>query len=108
MYSCRSKIFPTDFSHELSETHHALFRCNVQKSYHKLPINNLVRSVDESTMGVEDIAEKSQGRQIPIVCPGHTRPLAELQFIHVSGENRTLLISACHGKMLEAFRCKAS
>ncbi|GAX27352.1 serine-threonine kinase receptor-associated protein [Fistulifera solaris] len=50
-------------------------------------------------MGAEDTAEKNHpGRQIPIVCPGHTRPLAELQFIHVSGENRTLLISACHDK----------
>lgn len=53
-------------------------------------------------MGTEDIAEKNhQGRQIPIVCPGHTRPLAELQFLHVAGENRTLLISACHGKFAE-------
>ncbi|KAG6612128.1 putative WD domain-containing protein [Phytophthora cinnamomi] len=33
-------------------------------------------------------------RQIPIVCPGHSRPLAELQY---SGGN--LLISACHDKL---------
>ncbi|CEG38427.1 Serine/threonine kinase receptor-associated protein [Plasmopara halstedii] len=33
-------------------------------------------------------------RQIPIVCPGHSRPLAEL---HYSGSN--LLISACHDKL---------
>lgn len=37
-------------------------------------------------------------RQIPIVCPGHTRPLAELQFLHVKDENRTFLVSACHGE----------
>jgi hypothetical protein len=39
----------------------------------------------------------TKGRQIPTVCPGHTRPLAELQFCHVKEENRTLLVSACHG-----------
>ncbi|KAL3772456.1 hypothetical protein ACHAW5_007311 [Stephanodiscus triporus] len=51
------------------------------------------------------------GRQIPIVCPGHTRPLAELQFCTIeepSGDDdndggdhprqRTLLVSACHDK----------
>jgi len=37
-------------------------------------------------------------RQIPIVCPGHTRPLAELQYIYVKDEDRTLLVSACHGE----------
>lgn len=37
-------------------------------------------------------------RQIPIVCPGHTRPLAELQFLRVKEEDRTFLVSACHGK----------
>jgi serine-threonine kinase receptor-associated protein len=54
---------------------------------------------------------ESKGRtQIPIVCPGHTRPLAELQYIHLAGgtgagasasggENRTLLLSACHDKL---------
>mmetsp|Transcript_20045 Transcript_20045/g.34158 ORF Transcript_20045/g.34158 Transcript_20045/m.34158 type:complete len:352 (+) Transcript_20045:104-1159(+) len=45
------------------------------------------------------------GRQIPIVCPGHTRPLAELQFCSISEndsdekQQRTFLISACHDKM---------
>ena len=42
----------------------------------------------------------NNSRQIPIVCPGHTRPLAELQFCHVlPGEenSKTLLVSACHG-----------
>ena len=43
------------------------------------------------------MAEQKGIRQIPIVCPGHTRPLAELQFLHVKEENRTLLVSACHG-----------
>jgi hypothetical protein len=43
--------------------------------------------------------------QIPIVCPGNTRPLAELQFLQVAEQGgntttsmRTLLVSACHGK----------
>lgn len=40
----------------------------------------------------------AQARRIPIVCPGHTRPLAEVQFLHVAEENRTLLVSACHGE----------
>lgn len=41
-------------------------------------------------------------RQIPIVCPGHTRPLAELQFTSITDPaepNRTFLVSACHDKM---------
>eukprot|EP00568_Trieres_chinensis_P002930 CAMPEP_0183308544 /NCGR_PEP_ID=MMETSP0160_2-20130417/22323_1 /TAXON_ID=2839 ORGANISM="Odontella Sinensis, Strain Grunow 1884" /NCGR_SAMPLE_ID=MMETSP0160_2 /ASSEMBLY_ACC=CAM_ASM_000250 /LENGTH=318 /DNA_ID=CAMNT_0025472403 /DNA_START=50 /DNA_END=1006 /DNA_ORIENTATION=- len=40
-------------------------------------------------------------RQIPIVCPGHTRPLAELQFCAVDDENehRAFLVSACHDKL---------
>lgn len=48
-------------------------------------------------------------RQIPIVCPGHTRPLAELQFCTIpptnggktaedNVEHRTFLISACHDR----------
>ncbi len=37
--------------------------------------------------------------QIPIVCPGHTRPLAELQYLSIPSENRTLLVSACHDRM---------
>jgi len=43
----------------------------------------------------------TKGRQIPIVCPGHTRPLAELQFctVNEAGESRTFLVSACHDKM---------
>mmetsp|Transcript_645 Transcript_645/g.1551 ORF Transcript_645/g.1551 Transcript_645/m.1551 type:complete len:349 (+) Transcript_645:158-1204(+) len=48
-------------------------------------------------------------KQIPIVCPGHTRPLAELQYVHVADVNNnnnsaattttTYLLSACHDKM---------
>ena len=43
-------------------------------------------------------------RQIPIVCPGHTRPLAELQFTQITDpaeepNPRTFLVSACHDKM---------
>lgn len=42
-------------------------------------------------------------KQIPVVCPGHTRPLAELQYIHITNEeakeDRTFLLSACHDKM---------
>lgn len=44
-------------------------------------------------------------KQIPIVCPGHTRPLAELQYVTVqeNGDNeestRTFLLSACHDRM---------
>ena len=43
----------------------------------------------------------TKGRQIPIVCPGHTRPLAELQFctVNEADEDRTFLVSACHDKM---------
>ena len=48
-------------------------------------------------------------RQIPIVCPGHTRPLAELQFFTppstststdelTSSESESYLVSACHDK----------
>ena len=43
----------------------------------------------------------SKGRtQIPIVCPGHTRPLAELEFRDFSenGKDYSFLVSACHGK----------
>mmetsp|Transcript_31766 Transcript_31766/g.46853 ORF Transcript_31766/g.46853 Transcript_31766/m.46853 type:complete len:321 (+) Transcript_31766:108-1070(+) len=45
------------------------------------------------------MAEQKGKRQIPIVCPGHTRPLAELQFTYVKEEDRTFLVSACHDKL---------
>ncbi|EEC46172.1 predicted protein [Phaeodactylum tricornutum CCAP 1055/1] len=38
-------------------------------------------------------------RKIPIVCPGHTRPLAELQFCYIAPEQRTFLVSACHDRL---------
>jgi WD40 repeat protein len=57
-------------------------------------------------MAEVDIQLQSSGqRQIPIVCPGHTRPLAEVQFCSVldktnEGESRRiLLLSACHDKL---------
>lgn len=43
-------------------------------------------------------SEQDQLRQIPIVCPGHSRPLAELQYSQVTPEG-FFLISACHDKM---------
>lgn len=53
-----------------------------------------VAAVESSTPA----ASSKGGRQIPIVCPGHTRPLAELQFCKVDDENRTFLLSACHDR----------
>ena len=54
------------------------------------------------TMAAASAPASSDGktRQIPIVCPGHTRPLAELQFLYVNDkeEQRTFLVSACHGE----------
>jgi serine-threonine kinase receptor-associated protein len=46
-------------------------------------------------------ATAAAAKQIPIVCPGHTRPLAELQYISVQedGQDRTFLLSACHDRM---------
>jgi serine-threonine kinase receptor-associated protein len=41
----------------------------------------------------------TSSRQIPIVCPGHTRPLTEIQFCYVPSEQRTLMVSACHDRM---------
>lgn len=37
-------------------------------------------------------------RQIPIVCPGHSRPLAELQYSSITTDG-VFLISACHDKL---------
>lgn len=45
------------------------------------------------------MSASERGRQIPIVCPGHTRPLAELQFVDLPSESRTFLLSACHDRM---------
>ena len=61
-------------------------------------INNKQQQIHRHKTKLFIMADKStKGRQIPIVCPGHTRPLAELQYIHVKEENRTFLVSACHG-----------
>ncbi len=38
-------------------------------------------------------------KQIPIVCPGHTRPLAELQYVSIANDPTVFLLSACHDKM---------
>ena len=39
----------------------------------------------------------AEARQIPIVCPGHSRPLAELQYSTVTSDG-VFLISACLDK----------
>lgn len=45
-------------------------------------------------------AVASAPKQIPIVCPGHTRPLAELQYVCLNDNSSdTFLLSACHDKM---------
>ncbi|OEU21350.1 WD40 repeat-like protein [Fragilariopsis cylindrus CCMP1102] len=45
----------------------------------------------------------SAAKQIPIVCPGHTRPLAELQYVLIKDNDNnteeTFLLSACHDKV---------
>lgn len=43
-------------------------------------------------------AAASALRQIPIVCPGHSRPLAEVQYSAATPEG-VFLISACHDKL---------
>lgn len=55
-----------------------------------------------ATVAAAPTMPSQTGRQIPIVCPGHTRPLAELQFLTVQESSeapRTFLASACHDKM---------
>ena len=51
-------------------------------------------------MSTTTSTESASSRQIPIVCPGHTRPLADLQSFFVPQENRSFLVSACHGTVL--------
>lgn len=45
----------------------------------------------------QQIAPTPISRQVPIVCPGHTRPLAEVSFSPMT-EDGSFLISACHDK----------
>jgi hypothetical protein len=77
--------------------------------FHK---NRSYTTLHLSTMAAGDnnnnAVSKTQSRQIPIVLPGHTRPLAELQFLYVPTEQRTFLISACHGKSKRCLHCYAT
>jgi serine-threonine kinase receptor-associated protein len=62
-----------------------------------LPTQDTMTS--EETIITNTNAVGSSSRQIPIVCPGHTRPLTEIQFCYLPNENRTLMVSACHDRM---------
>ena len=64
----------------------------------------MAASSDENAAASAKQQAASRG-QIPIVCPGHTRPLAEVQFCHVKEENRTFLVSACHGTNCFGWLC---
>mgnify|MGYP000155315421 CR=1 FL=1 len=55
-------------------------------------------------MSSEGNNNSNKRTQIPIVCPGHTRPLAELQYIWNEDEQRTFLLSACHDDKMPMLR----
>lgn len=42
------------------------------------------------------VPNNNNNSKTPIVCPGHTRPLAEVCFHFVPDDQRTFLVSACH------------
>lgn len=42
--------------------------------------------------------DEQELRQIPIVCPGHSRPIAEVNYSSMTEEG-FFLISACHDKL---------
>lgn len=69
-----------------------------QSTTHHLTFDNCKSTPTRVTNTMTSIEQR---RQVPIVCPGHTRPLAELQFcaIDTEEEKRNFLISACHDKM---------
>jgi WD40 repeat protein len=50
----------------------------------------------DALMQLRDDAS-NQGRQVPIVCPGHSRPIAEVAYSPVMADG-SFLISACHDK----------
>lgn len=50
------------------------------------------------------MAAPTTARQIPIVCPGHSRPLAEVAYCPETPDG-TFLMSGCHGKTLSVFGC---
>jgi hypothetical protein len=43
----------------------------------------------------ESIHGMSEKKQIPIVCPGHTRPLAEVQFCQTGTNMREIYAADC-------------
>ena len=82
----------------ISETHVVLrHSTNLQK----LPFSQRERREVAVLLTLLSHITMSAAKQIPIVCPGHTRPLAELQFLSIDNNNNkeTLLISACHDRM---------